>query len=115
MCICGHHPKDFLSTSSLSQMTTHDLMDLLKKFGHKSCKISDDGTGIVGIETNTELTFYEKQIIESAMPAGVVVRFWVNSGDKVTIPASLEKWAKSTEKELKKIEHMKEMEEDEAP
>jgi hypothetical protein len=107
MCICGHHPKDFLSTSSLSQLTTHELMELLKKMGHKSCDISDDATGIVGIRTDRELTFYEKQIIESAMPPGVVLRFWVNSGDQVSVPASLEKWVKSTAKEIKKIEDKK--------
>ena len=93
MCACGHHPRAYLNTApSLSQMTTHDIMDLLEKYGHKSAKINDDGIGRISISTETPLSLSERQHIEARMPAGVIVMFTTALKAVQPVPKQLEKW-----------------------
>lgn len=104
MCRCGHHPKAFLNTApSLSQMTTHEMMDLLEKWGHKSCEIRDDGTGRVNVITSEALTRTEQEQLEASAPPGVIVLFTTKIKTNAPLPKQLEKWALDTRKELKKL------------
>ena len=101
MCLCGHHPKTFLNTSnSLSQMTTHDMMNQLERWGFKGCKISDDGTGRIGITTESPLNVQQKEQIEASVPAGVRVSFTTSSAS-IPMPKGLEKWARDAKKYMK--------------
>lgn len=103
MCRCGHHPKAYLNTApSLSQMTTHDIMDLLEKQGYKQCEIKDDGIGRVTIITPHRVDLVCQQNIEASMPAGVKVTFVIKSSFTMHAPPQLEKWMRDTAKELKK-------------
>lgn len=102
MCRCGHHPQAYLNTSpSLSQMTTHDVMDLIEKWGYKSVKISDDGIGRVNITTETPLTKPEQRQIEACMPAGVIVLFTTSIKTAQPVPKQLEKWFNDTKRYMK--------------
>ena len=101
MCLCGHHPKTFLNTAnSLSQMTTHEMMNQLERWGHRSCKISDEGTGRISIITESPLTVQQKEQIEASVNPGVKVFFTTNTAN-IPMPKGLEKWARDTKKYLK--------------
>jgi hypothetical protein len=102
MCRCGHHPKTYLNTSpSLSQLTTHELMDQLEKWGYKTVKISDEGTGRIGITTNEALSRSQQDQLEACMPAGTRIIFTVSIKKAETVPPQLEKWYRDTQRYLK--------------
>lgn len=102
MCRCGSHPKAYLNTSpTLSQMTTHDIMDLIEKWGYKSVKISDDGVGRINIITSEPLTKPEQRQVEACMPPGVIVLFTTNVKSQAAVPKQLEKWFNDTRRYVK--------------
>jgi len=84
-------------------MSTHDMMDLLEKMGHKSCEIRDDGTGRVNVITSEALTRHQQEQIEASAPAGIRVLFTTKVKAQLPIPKHLERWARETAKELKKL------------
>lgn len=102
-CRCGHHPQAFSSSPSLSAMSTHDIMDLLEKWGHKQCEIRDEGTGRISIITQYPLHKIQQDAIEAALPPGITAFFTTKEKNAVPIPKSLQKWARDTAKEIKKL------------
>lgn len=84
-------------------MSTHDMMDLLEKMGHKSCEIRDDGTGRVNVITSEALTRHQQEQVEACSPPGVIVLFTTKVKTQMQLPRQLEKWARDVQKELKKL------------
>ena len=71
--------------------------------GHKSCEIRDDGTGRINVITSEALTRHQQEQIEASSPAGVTVLFTIKVKAQLSVPKGLEKWARDTAKEIKKL------------
>lgn len=82
-------------------MTSHDIMDQLEKWGYRSVKISDEGTGRISIITEETLSKHQQEQIEASMPAGTSVFFTVSSKIKANCPRQLEKWFRDTKRYMK--------------
>jgi hypothetical protein len=103
MCRCGAYPGFHTHKPVLNAMSTHDMMDLLEKMGHKSSEIRDDGTGRINIITSEALTHHQQEQVEASAPPGVIVLFTTKMKGQTALPRSLEKWARDAAKELKKL------------
>lgn len=103
MCRCGAYPGFHTHKPVLNAMTTKDLKELLDKFGHGNADIRDDGTGRINIITTESLSVHQQEQVEASAPAGVRVLFTTKIKAQLKVPQGLEKWARDTAKELKKL------------
>lgn len=104
MCSGGPNHKHNLSCNLFtSELTRAEVVDLLAKQGYTADVEEDSGTGRVRITTKEPLPSTIKILVEISMPPGVLVNFAVEDRTRLPIPKSLAKWARETQKELKKL------------
>ncbi len=80
-------------------------MDLLEKWGHKSCEIRDEGSGRIIVMTQYPLHKDQQEMINAALPAGITAFFTTKEKNQMPVPKSLQKWAIATQKSIKKGEN----------
>jgi hypothetical protein len=98
MCRSGHHPVlNTKASTSLAQMNTKDVTDLLEKCGHYDTRVEiDPHDRMIRVTSKRKIDQSVQNIVEASIPVGTKISFTTLEENKVRLPAALAQWYQMT-------------------